>query len=503
MESSTWSWRQARTGLVPLLALLALLAAIYTPGIGHGFIKDDVVWVEANDVSSWQDLKELAFRTHGFYRPLVSASFAADRAIYGLWPLGYGITNFGLLVLSTLAVAWVATGLGLNRSAAIAVAAIWSLNFHGINMAVLWLSGRTALWLVLCSLLAAGLLVRRRPLLAGVAVLFAAFAKEEAVMLPVIFTAWALILRFRQVREVRQVRQEADAAGERHAAAPGLSRVRERMLEAIRATWPSWLAVAAYLLLRSRTNAMTPATSPWFYSFTFAPTDLAQNVLEYLDRAGTFSVIVLVVACVAAGRLPQVSARTRRLAVMGAVWFAGAYALTVFLPVRSSLYACLPSVGAALVAGSLLQDLWSAMNPARHRRLIITAAVMTILLLPIYWDRNTRWVEIADLSRDTFALLDTTVTRGPGAGMDAPSIIFEDDRATRRSFANTYGVLLPVAVKLATGRDMPVMIEPPLPDNPESGHSTAPDRTRTTGDTAAVRIRLRNGHVSRVNAEPK
>jgi hypothetical protein len=481
MDSSTWSWRQARTGLVPLLALLALLAAIYTPGIGHGFIKDDVVWVEANDVSSWQDLKALAFRTHGFYRPLVSASFAADRAIYGLWPLGYGITNFGLLVLSTLAVAWLATGLGLTRPAAIAVAAIWSLNFHGINMAVLWLSGRTALWLVLCSLLAAGLLVRRRPQLAGVAVLFAAFAKEEAVMLPVIFAGWALLLESRQADDAR---------------------TRFRMLEAFRATWPSWLAVAAYLLLRSRTNAMTPATSPWFYSFTFAPMDLAKNVLEYLDRAGTFSVIVLVLACVAAGRLPQVSARTRRLAMMGAVWFAGAYALTVFLPVRSSLYACLPSVGAALVAGSLLQDLWSAIAPSRHRRLIVTAAVMTILLLPIYWDRNTRWVEIADLSRDTFALLDTTVARSPGAGTDAPAIIFEDDRTTRRSFANTYGVLLPVAVKLATGRDIPVTIVPPLPDEPESSRSTASDGTGTMGNAAAVRIRLRNGHVSRVNAVP-
>lgn len=470
MESSTWSWRRARTDLVPLLALLALLTAIYAPGIGHGFIKDDVVWVEANDVSSWQDLKELAFRTHGFYRPLVSASFAADRAVYGLWPLGYGITNFCLLALSTLAVAWVATGLGLVRPAAIAVAAIWALNFHGINMAVLWLSGRTALWLVLCSLIAAGLLARRRPLLAGIAVLFAAFAKEEAVMLPVIFTCWALILQVRQ----------ADGMPEEKG---GFSRVRE----AIRSTWPSWLAVAVYLVLRGRTNAMTPVTSPWFYSFTFAPMDLVKNVLEYLDRAGTFSVIVLGLACLAAWRLPRVSARTRRLAILGAIWFAGGYALTVFLPVRSSLYACLPSAGAALIAGSLIQDLWSAVDASRQRRLIVTAAVASVVLLPVYWERNTRWVEIADLSRDTFALLDATAVR-----TDTSAIVFEDDRATRRSFANTYGVLLPVAVKLATGRDVPVTIEPPLPDDPRSGRSTTPERT------GSVRIRLRNGHVSRV-----
>jgi hypothetical protein len=473
---------RVRTDLVPLLALVALLAAIYAPGIGHGFIKDDVVWVAANDVSSWQDLKELAFRTHGFYRPLVSASFAADRALYGLWPLGYGITNFCLLALSGLAVAWLATGLGLVRPAAIAVAAIWALNFHGINMAVLWLSGRTALWLVLCSLIAAGLLVRRRPLLAGVAVLFAAFAKEEAVMLPVIFTGWALILHADDADGMRGVRRDEGR----------FARVRE----AIQSTWPSWLAVIAYLVIRGGTNAMTPSTSPWFYSFTFAPMDLVKNALEYLDRAGTFSVIVLLLACLVAWRRPQVSARTRRMAMLGAIWFAGAYALTVFLPVRSSLYACLPSVGAALVAGSLLQDLWGAVavDASRQRRLIVTAAVTSVVLLPVYWDRNTRWVEIADLSRDTFALLDATVAR-----TDTSAIVFEDDRTTRRSFANTYGVLLPVAVKLATGRDLRVAIEPPLPDDPEFGRSTstAPERT------GSIRIRLRDGHVSRVPAEPK
>jgi len=464
--------RLARNGLVPLFALLVTLAAIYGPGIGHGFVKDDVVWVEANAVSSWEDVKELALRTHGFYRPLVSASFAVDRAAYDLWPLGYGTTNLGLLMLSTLALVWLATGVGLTRPAAVAAAAVWALNFHGINMAVLWLSGRTGLWLVLCALIAAGFFVRRRWMLAGVAVLFAAFAKEDAVMLPVILGGWALIL---------------------HAGPDGKG---SRVAHVARATWPAWLAIGIYLALRSGTNAMTPSTSPSFYSFTFAPLDVARNVLEYLDRAGTFSVLVFALACALAWRLPKVTDRTRRLAVAGAIWFAGAYALTVCLPVRSSLYACLPSVGAALVAGSVLQDLWITLNPKQSRRLLVVAVITPIALLPVYWSRNTRWVEIADLSRETFAVLHTAA--GQAAANTPSGIIFEDDRSTRRSFENTYGNLLPVAVKLATGREIPTAIEPPLPGEPNGSGSAA--LAEQTG--RIIRIRLHNGHVSRVDAEP-
>ena len=43
----------------------------------------------------------------------------------------------------------------------------------------------------------------------------------------------------------------------------------------------------------------------------------------------------------------------------GAVWFAGGCAMTVFLPVRSSLYAVFPSVGAAIVCGSLVESIRS------------------------------------------------------------------------------------------------------------------------------------------------
>src|SRR4029453_14075546 len=95
--------------LVAAATLLAILIAIYGPGIGKGFVKDDVVWVGANHVASWSDARALVLRTDGFYRPVVGATFALDRAAYGLEPFGFGVTNLCLLFLGGFALAFLGT----------------------------------------------------------------------------------------------------------------------------------------------------------------------------------------------------------------------------------------------------------------------------------------------------------------------------------------------------------------------------------------------------------
>ena len=159
----------SRGTLLAAAVLLAILIAIYGPGIGKGFVKDDVVWVGNNHVTSWADVRALLVRTDGFYRPLVAATFAVDRAIYGVEPFGFGVTNLLLLLLGAAALAYLGTTLGLRATTAIVTAGVWALNFHAVNMAVLWLSGRTALCVVIAALLAAAAVVKRRPVAAGVA----------------------------------------------------------------------------------------------------------------------------------------------------------------------------------------------------------------------------------------------------------------------------------------------------------------------------------------------
>lgn len=410
--------------LAAAVVLVALLIAIYGPGIGKGFVKDDVVWVGANQVASWSDARALLLRTDGFYRPVVGATFALDRAAYGLEPFGFGVTNLGLLLLGAFALAFLGTSLGLRAATAVIAAGVWALNFHAVNMAVLWLSGRTALCVSVLALLAAAAVVRQKPIAAGAATLAAMLAKEEAVMLPFIFAGWAWVL-----------------------AAPTPS---AKAGHIARATGPTWLALVIYVGMRAQTAAMTPMTAPDAYRFVLAPGALAGNALEYLDRACTFSLIVLIVAHVVAWQRPVMSDPLRRMLILGAIWFVGTFALTVFVPNRSSLYALLPSAAPALAVGFALQQLWDATDTAIQRRLVVAAVVLPVLLLPVYWSRNVRWIEIAELSSDTFAAVRRVVREHP----DADRLTFRDDRSTRRSFADAYDQLLPNAVRLAAGREI-------------------------------------------------
>ena len=152
---------------------------------------------------------------------------------------------------------------------------MWLLNLHGIRMAVLWVSGRTALVLTLAAVLAATALVRGRllPALAWLAV--ALLAKEEAVLLPAILLAW--ISGSVPADEPAPVRPVSWIGG-------------------------AGIVTALYFLARSMTQAMTPMSAPPFYTPTFDLAALWSNIVSYADRALTFPLVVALLAVVLLGR---------------------------------------------------------------------------------------------------------------------------------------------------------------------------------------------------------
>jgi len=268
-------WLQpARVRLLEQLACTmptAVFLAVYVPLAGHGFLSDDFRWVLNSRIDSAADVFRLFRITDGFYRPLVSLTFGLDRLAFGINPRPYGWTNVGLVLIGALLIRQLAMTLGLTRGAGTLAASLWFLNFHGINQSILWVSGRTSLLVACAGAACAIFIVQRRLLWAVVFLALACFAKEEALTLPFVLAAWLHVLG-----------QGLDRDGP-------ASRMRTM------ATWllGSAAVMASYLAIRSQTGAMTPATAPGYYQFTFEPAVVLRNALEYADRAVTTSAIAV------------------------------------------------------------------------------------------------------------------------------------------------------------------------------------------------------------------
>jgi hypothetical protein len=421
---------------VAYTAPVALFLAIYLPTAGHGFIKDDYAWILASRVGSLREVGHLFHQDNGFYRPVVALTFALNAWLFGTHPLGYGLTNVALALLCGLSIASLARALELPRGAAAFAGALWILNFHGIGMSVLWVSGRTALVLTLSATMSAAALVRGRAGVATLWLLVALFAKEEAVLLPLMLAGWLVVL----------TSSDADRrAGIRPIVWLGLAIPAEII----------------YFAARSWTHAMTPGTAPAFYRFSFDIATVARNVAEYADRSATVSVGIGVLAVALLGSLgAPLDRRTRALVSCGGLWLVGGWGLTVWLPVRSDLYACFPSVGACLAAAAVCAWSWSAALPRRRTRTLVAAVLLVIVLSPVYYLRTERWVSLAEFGARTLVELDALTASLP----DGARVVIDDDRSPRANMASVFGTLLNEAYTLRTGRQLSLWIEPALAD---------------------------------------
>jgi hypothetical protein len=441
---------------VPVVAL----AAAYLPDVGHGFVKDDFAWILGSRAGGAADLLRAFQQQNGFYRPLVSLSFTLNEWMFGLHPLGYGLTNFALVLLAMAGIHLLARSLGMEWGAAAACAALWALNPHGVGGAILWISGRTSLLLIVFALAAATLLVRGHRVLAAAFCAGALFSKEEAILLPAILFVWAGLVT-------------ADG------------RLSWRWRPALEWAALAVAPLALYLVLRSRTAAFLPLSAPAYYRFTFAPALLLRNVLEYADRGGTFMAAVVILTSLVAWRRPRLDVFERGWALRGLAWVVGGFGLTVFVPVRSSLYACFPSVGTALIAAAALRSVWRQAAPPRRRVLTAAAVILPLALVPLLRSRTARMARTAELSA---SVLDA-VRPHAAAVAQGHVLVLHDDPASKVTIRNAFGTLVTDAVRLYTGAPSPrVWIDPPLPEWQQAGVP------RPQGP-AEIHLALRDGRI--------
>jgi hypothetical protein len=431
---------------VAAAALTVAWLLAYGPTIAGGFIKDDFGWIYHSRISGWTSMLSAFTTSQVFYRPIVQLSFGVTELVFGTNPIPYALTNLLLGLACGASIVALGRAVGLAPWAALAGSAIWAFNFHGINMAIAWLSGRTSLLGALFSTLSALAFVRNRTVAAALLALTAFLSKEEVLALPVIFTAWAII----------------DGRG-------------------WRPTIPSWLALAVYFVLRLNSGAVGINNAPPYYQFTFDPLHVAKNILEYADRSLTLAVVAIIVAIIGSGGLPRLSRDDRRIVSMGAIWLVCGFAVTIWLPVRSSLYVVFPSIGVALATGAIVAAAARRTSAQRSGRLAAAAIVLAFLLVPVYWNRNVRWTELRDLSNETIRTIQ--------AEHLAPDtlVVLEDDLSTRANFRHVFGALLPEAAALIFRNELQLWIEPPPPE--------LEGNTRPTNAHRVVTYRLVNGRL--------
>ena len=426
--------------------MLMVIAAVYLPDIGRGFVKDDFGWIRDARVRLSDPLHALS-REPGFFRPLVTWSFVFDYQLYGVNARPYGFTNLGLYFLCIAAIWALLREVGLPSASASVGTFAWALNPHGINMAVVWLSGRTSLLLTACATLSAIAFLRRQRIVGSLLLFGALLSKEEATVLPFILIAWL-----------------------------GAFRDEDRRAWTLD-TAALFLPLVVYGVLRAQTPALTPNTAPWFYRPTTDLRLLATNVLEYVDRGATFFVLVGLAAW--AAYRPGRPAIARRIVLAGAAWFVGGYALTVWIPVRSSLYSVFPSVGSALICAGAVEAFRLAPSARSTGDAWLAAALASVLaFIPVYQSRNDRWVEPARLSAR--ALREVSAHPPTPYGL----VVFEDESAQFASFKDAFGSFAAEAVFEATQRPVDARIEvaPAAPTGP-----------------AAVRYKLTRGRIERLS----
>jgi hypothetical protein len=420
------------------VAPFAIFLAVYLPAAGHGFIKDDFLWVLQSRVRTLGDFLHLFREDNGFYRPIVSATFAVDEWLFGAHALGYGVTNVVLALACCGAIVSLARAVGMARGAAWLAASLWLLNFKFTRMGVLWICGRTSLVAALFATMAASALMRGRLIWATVWMAVALFSKEEALPVVVILAVWLVVLPpNRAARRVRAV---------------------------------AWLVCAAaaaslYLVARAQTGAMTPSSAPDVYRYGVSLPGFARNIAEYADRSMTLAVAVTLLAVGVLGwSRTRPGDRAGRIVLCGLAWLVLGFAPTILLPVRSDLYACLPSIGACLPAGAIVSEAWATSSDPRRRRALVGALVLLALLAPVHYMRTLHWVRPAELSS---RVLDELQARTATLPEGSRVVIEYDSSDPESNLDDAFGSHLRVAFRVRTGRELDISMSP-LPNGSSS-----------------------------------
>lgn len=364
------------------LTLVAAATLVWTPILAAPLFADDAIHIErareasraplellgawvlqASDAGTWWTDPALAI---DYLRPLVTASFVLDHALWGLQPMGYHLTCLLAHALTTLAVWAVARRLLPSPDGAFLAALLFAVHPAHAE-AVLWASGRTDGLVGLFGVLAFLGLAHggTRAVIGGTVALVAALAcKENAVVLPVVLAVLARYDRRARWGAVAGVATVAAYLAVRLALFGGLGRAPYPFVRHPGDGTFLWNVVGGALL--------------YLADLVFiAPVDPV-NGFPAMTEAWP---LLLAMGLGAAAVIGRAAARApRSVALVGLAWL-----VLALLPVlRVSVgerFLYLPSVGLCLVIGGTVAGGWAEVAPRRRRWLAAVLALAAVVSL--------------------------------------------------------------------------------------------------------------------------
>ncbi|GFE62129.1 hypothetical protein [Geobacter sp. AOG2] len=198
----------ARKRLILSLGLITvLILLVYGTTLRHDFVWDDNDIIVNNPLLNTLGNIPRFFLTEdkvvtatGYYRPLTYVSFALDRALWGLNPLGFKITNLVLQIL--VAMLFYAVTLALFKKERLALVAAVLFAVHPLaGETVNFLAGGRNTLLAACfTLLSLLMYIKGKTVPAVICFTLAIFSKEFALLLPMVFLLYDYRLQREKIR---------------------------------------------------------------------------------------------------------------------------------------------------------------------------------------------------------------------------------------------------------------------------------------------------------------
>jgi len=386
------SWTEASTGeerwpfawwLLPVVVALASYAAVATVG----FVWDDQSLILGSPlVAGPWSLSDHLFQpfwgstlqaARSFYRPLITASYAADFRLWHGWAGGFHLTNLVLHVVSAVLVGRLCLRAGARPAVAGFLAAAFAA-FPRLTESVVWISGRTD---VAAGMFTFGALLvyvsgreHWRKASAGLLLLLGLLCKEVALagLVALVLFEWR---RSEQPRRAFRVLRELGPI----LAASFLYGVLRSVVMLERTFEPGSLKRTVASVALASTEAI--GRYLWMIADPLRP-HLQTGNLERLQPAwSALGALVLVTVLIALYRYARRGASMQWMAFgLGA----GAIALVLHIvPIQDNIVAAdrflyLPVAALAVGAAPLAERLWQ-----RHPRIGITAGVLVTSIFAI------------------------------------------------------------------------------------------------------------------------